>query len=87
MDNEFAGEFRDSCGILRMQVDAHNVVPVWTASAKMEYSAKTFRGKVSKVMDEYLVEFPELPAVVPWDREQPEGVDWDALIARVCRCG
>nr|BAF97082.1 CPD photolyase [Oryza rufipogon] len=75
---------REAPGVAVHQVDAHNVVPVWTASAKMEYSAKTFRGKVSKVMDEYLVEFPELPAVVPWDREQPEGVDWDALIARVC---
>lgn len=69
------------------QVDAHNVVPVWAASEKLQYSAKTFRSKVNKVIDEYLVEFPELPAVQPWDGEQPEEVDWDALIDRVCRYG
>uniref|UniRef100_A0A0D9XI42 Deoxyribodipyrimidine photo-lyase n=1 Tax=Leersia perrieri TaxID=77586 RepID=A0A0D9XI42_9ORYZ len=75
---------RDAPGVAVHQVDAHNVVPVWAASGKVEYSAKTFRSKVSKVMDEYLVEFPQLPAVAPWDREQPEEVDWDALIDRVC---
>jgi deoxyribodipyrimidine photo-lyase len=66
-------------------VDAHNVVPVWAASPKLEYSARTFRGKMNKVLDEYLVEFPELPEVVPWDREQPEEIDWDVLIDTVCR--
>jgi deoxyribodipyrimidine photo-lyase len=67
-------------------VDAHNVVPVWAASGKLEYSAKTFRSKVSKVMDEYLVEYPELPAWAPWCMEQPKGVDWDALINSTFRC-
>ncbi|KAL5231676.1 hypothetical protein ABZP36_030452 [Zizania latifolia] len=75
---------RDAPGVAVHQVDAHNVVPVWAASGKLEYSAKTFRSKVSKVMDEYLVEFPELPAVAPWDREQPDDVDWEALSDRVC---
>ncbi|XP_015697109.2 deoxyribodipyrimidine photo-lyase [Oryza brachyantha] len=79
------GDLRqDAPGVAVHQVDAHNVVPVWAASGKLEYSAKTFRSKVSKVMEEYMVEFPELPAVAPWDREQPEAVDWDALIERVC---
>ncbi|CAL4932961.1 unnamed protein product [Urochloa decumbens] len=75
---------RDAADMAVHQVDAHNVVPVWAASGKLEYSARTFRGKVSKVMDEYLVEYPELPALMPWDGEQPEDVDWDALIHRVC---
>ncbi|KAF0929995.1 hypothetical protein E2562_027184 [Oryza meyeriana var. granulata] len=75
---------RDAPGVTVHQVDAHNVVPVWAASGKLEYSAKTFRSKISKVMDEYLVEFPELPAVAPWDREQPEDVNWEELINRVC---
>lgn len=69
------------------QVDAHNVVPIWAASGKLEYSAKTFRSKVSKVMDEYLVEYPEFPALMPWHGEQPEDVEWDVLIDRVCRYG
>ncbi|WVZ78686.1 hypothetical protein U9M48_026357 [Paspalum notatum var. saurae] len=75
---------RDATDVAVHQVDAHNVVPVWAASGKLEYSARTFRGKVSKVMDEYLVEYPELPALAPWDGEQPDVTDWDALIDRVC---
>ncbi|KAG8088173.1 hypothetical protein GUJ93_ZPchr0010g9298 [Zizania palustris] len=75
---------RDAPGVAVHQVDAHNVVPVWAASGKLEYSAKTFRSKVSKVMDEYLVEFPELPVVALWDREQPEDIDWEALSDWVC---
>ncbi|KAL6890542.1 hypothetical protein ACP4OV_008797 [Aristida adscensionis] len=75
---------RDAPGVAVHQVDAHNVVPVWAASGKLEYSAKTFRGKVSKVMDEFLVDYPELPAVIPWDGEQPEDDDWDTLIDKVC---
>jgi deoxyribodipyrimidine photo-lyase len=73
--------------IVFTQVDAHNVVPVWAASGKLEYSAKTFRSKLSKVMDEYLVEYPELPGWAPWCMEQPKGVDWDALINSIFRCG
>ncbi|XP_047043085.1 deoxyribodipyrimidine photo-lyase-like [Lolium rigidum] len=72
-------------GLTVYQVDAHNVVPVWAASPKLEYSARTFRGKMNKVLDEYLVEFPQLPQVVPWDRDQPEEIDWDVLIDTVCR--
>lgn len=69
------------------QVDAHNVVPVWAASGKLEYSAKTFRSKVRKVLDDYLVEYPELPGLAPWCMDQPEDVDWEALINGVFRCG
>ncbi|KQJ96348.1 hypothetical protein BRADI_3g22580v3 [Brachypodium distachyon] len=76
---------RDDAGVAVHQVDAHNVVPVWAASGKLEYSAKTFRSKVSKVLDGYLVDFPGLPEVVPWDGELPEDIDWDVLIDRVCR--
>ncbi|KAF8760442.1 hypothetical protein HU200_010178 [Digitaria exilis] len=75
---------REAADMAVHQVDAHNVVPVWAASGKLEYSAKTFRSKVSKVMDEYLVEYPEFPALMPWNRQQPDDVDWDVLIDRVC---
>lgn len=73
--------------VLSTQVDAHNVVPVWTASGKLEYSAKTFRSKVNKVINEYLVEYPEVPQWAPWCMEQLKSVDWDALINSIFRCG
>ncbi|KAG8088174.1 hypothetical protein GUJ93_ZPchr0010g9298 [Zizania palustris] len=82
--NFFYGTDKLESFVAFTQVDAHNVVPVWAASGKLEYSAKTFRSKVSKVMDEYLVEFPELPVVALWDREQPEDIDWEALSDWVC---
>lgn len=40
------------------EVDTHNIVPCWTASTKQEFSAKTLRGKLAKLLPEYLVSFP-----------------------------
>ena len=42
------------------QVDAHNIIPIWTASEKQEYAAYTFRPKVLKIIDEFLTTFPEI---------------------------
>lgn len=42
-----------------MQVDAHNVVPCWSASDKREYAARTIRPKIRKQMDRYMTPFPE----------------------------
>ena len=45
------------------EVDAHNAVPVWEASPKLEVGARTLRGKLAKLYPEFLVPFPELPDV------------------------
>ena len=42
------------------QVDAHNIVPCWIASAKQEYNAHTFRPKINRLLSEFLVEYPVL---------------------------
>lgn len=42
------------------EVDAHNIVPCWVASNKLEYAAYTFRPKVLRKLPEYLTNFPEL---------------------------
>lgn len=44
------------------QVDSHNIVPVWIASDKQEYSARTIRNKINSKLNEYLTEFP--PVIV-----------------------
>lgn len=41
-----------------LQVDAHNIVPCWVASPKLEYAARTIRGKITKQLPEFLTEFP-----------------------------
>jgi deoxyribodipyrimidine photo-lyase len=37
-----------------VQVDAHNVVPIWHASPKREYGARTIRSKLNKLVDDCL---------------------------------
>lgn len=43
-----------------IQVDAHNIVPVWEASDKQEYAARTIRNKINNKLDKYLTDFPPL---------------------------
>lgn len=44
--------------IFLLQVDAHNIVPCWIASDKLEYGARTIRGKITRNLSEYLTPFP-----------------------------
>ncbi|CAM9470126.1 unnamed protein product [Heterosigma akashiwo] len=64
------------------QVDAHNIVPVWVASPKQEYAARTIRSKIHGVLPEFLVPFPELPAntAAAGAPAAPPPEDWDAVI-------
>ena len=41
------------------EVDAHNIVPVWEASQKREYGARTIRTKIHKHLPEFLRVRPE----------------------------
>ena len=42
------------------EVDSHNIVPVWIASPKEEYAARTIRNKINSKLDEFLTEFSPL---------------------------
>jgi len=61
------------------QVDAHNVVPVWEASEKQEYGARTIRNKIMNRLNEFLTEFP--PVIKhPVDTTYPcPTIDWDIV--------
>lgn len=70
------------------EVDAHNVVPVWRASDKLEYGARTIRNKINNQLAEFLNEYPVLENPgKPWEAGAPDTIDWDALIAEVSRFG
>ncbi|KAH9284864.1 Deoxyribodipyrimidine photo-lyase [Echinococcus granulosus] len=59
------------------QVDAHNVVPAWFASDKLEYSARTIRGKLHDKAKHLFTDFPPVihhPIPSKW-----EAVDWKAI--------
>ena len=42
------------------EVDAHNVIPCWVTSDKLEYSARTIRIKINRLVASYLVDFPKV---------------------------
>jgi deoxyribodipyrimidine photo-lyase len=42
------------------EVDAHNIVPCWTASPKQEYAAYTFRPKIHRLLPTFLEDFPRI---------------------------
>uniref|UniRef100_A0A0A1XCX0 Deoxyribodipyrimidine photo-lyase n=1 Tax=Zeugodacus cucurbitae TaxID=28588 RepID=A0A0A1XCX0_ZEUCU len=66
-----------------IQVDAHNVVPLWAASDKQEYGARTIRGKINSKLGEFLTEFP--PVIKhPYNKkiiENHEAIDWNTAEA------
>ncbi len=42
------------------EIDAHNIIPMWETSEKLEFAAYTIRPKIAKQIDKYLVQFPKL---------------------------
>jgi deoxyribodipyrimidine photo-lyase len=62
------------------QVDAHNIVPLWSASDKQEYAARTMRPKIEALLPKFFTEFPEVPPNAG-SVQLPEVVDWDAVIS------
>ncbi|KAH7306856.1 hypothetical protein KP509_22G034500 [Ceratopteris richardii] len=70
------------------EVDAHNVVPVWVASDKQEYGARTIRGKIHRHLPEFLVDYPPLlPPAHAWTLEKSDSIDWESLISEVTKKG
>ncbi|GKY98098.1 hypothetical protein MPSEU_000767600 [Mayamaea pseudoterrestris] len=45
-------------GIPLWQVDAHNIVPVWTAAPSRQVGARTLRPKIHNVYKQYMADFP-----------------------------
>ncbi|XP_070775215.1 CPD photolyase [Enoplosus armatus] len=64
-----------------IQVDAHNVVTCWVASPKLEYAARTIRGKINKLLPEFLTEFPLVEKHPYTATRTAKPVDWDKTLA------
>jgi deoxyribodipyrimidine photo-lyase len=62
------------------QVDAHNIVPLWIASDKQEYAARTLRPKIEALLPKFLSEFPDV-AGNSAATQLPAPVDWDQVIS------
>ena len=61
------------------EVDTHNIVPCWIASNKKEYAAYTIRSKISKLLAEFLVEFPKIKKHPYSWKENFSQVNWVKL--------
>ena len=59
-----------------VQVDAHNVVPCWIASPKLEYGARTIRTKIQNRLPEFLKQYPELLSNNPGELKGCKPVNW-----------
>lgn len=59
------------------EVDAHNIVPVWEASPKLEFAAHTIRKKINGRLDEYLTPFPSVKKIR--NKQRKKQTDWKAV--------
>jgi len=63
------------------EVDAHNIVPCWVTSPKLEFSARTIRPKIHKLVPHFLSIFPPLPTItVTWPSTN-RPTDWTELLS------
>lgn len=70
----------DEIEIPIIQVDAHNVVPLWEVSSKLEVGARTIRRKIHNKLEEFLTEFPTLK---PFPKKYTEPMvkqNWNELV-------
>ncbi len=66
------------------QVDAHNIVPCWLASTKQEFSARTFRPRLHRVLSEFLVDYPALKKhPTPW-KAATTNINWERNLKTLC---
>lgn len=64
-----------------IQVDAHNIVPCWEASPKLEYAARTIRGKINKVLTDFLTGFPLVEKHPYTATRTAKQVDWAKVLS------
>ena len=66
-----------------VQVDAHNIVPIWITSDKQEYAARTIRNKINSKLSEFLTEFPPVIKHQYKAKNTPDEIDWKNALESV----
>jgi deoxyribodipyrimidine photo-lyase len=61
------------------EVDAHNIVPCWIASAKQEYAAYTIRPKLRQHLAEFQTDFPKIRKHLFQYKGDKELLDWPSV--------
>lgn len=60
------------------EVDAHNIIPPWVTSTKQEYSARTIRSKINRLLPEWLVDFPKIAPIIV-GRVKSHPINWSKV--------
>ncbi|NBO36516.1 deoxyribodipyrimidine photo-lyase [bacterium] len=81
ISRKWKNDLANSINIPFYEVDAHNIVPCFFVSNKMEYGAYTLRPKIHKYLDEFLTNFPKLKLNQRTTRH--EKIDWDNLFKKL----
>lgn len=63
-----------------LEVDAHNIVPIWLASPKLEYQAATFRPKINRLLPEFLTQMPEMESYRMGSSLPRCAIDFDEIL-------
>lgn len=61
------------------QVDAHNIIPVWQTSPKLEYAAYTIRPKIHRLLPQFLIPFPNLQVHPSQPSKTRQTVNWSQV--------
>ena len=59
------------------EVDTHNIVPIWVASQKLEFAARTIRPKINVNLNEFLTDFPKLKPLE--STNQISKINWEHI--------
>lgn len=65
------------------EVDAHNIIPIWEASPKLEYAAYTLRPKIHRLLPQFLKPFPKLKVEFQRNITLPIMIDWEQLLKTI----
>jgi deoxyribodipyrimidine photo-lyase len=80
---EWKGKVIVGLDIPAYEVDAHNIVPCWLAASRRIMSFPTFKARISPMLEEWLVEYPQVPKLDrAWTDVGPAS-DWNGALDRV----
>lgn len=73
------GAYLEGRHIPLYQVDAHNLVPAWVASPKLEIGARTLRPKIHRLLGELLTPYPVVPVQTGAPAQRLQPINWEQL--------
>lgn len=74
--------------ISHVEVDTHNIIPVWETSDKKEYGAYTIRPKIHRLLSKFLVEIPAIVKIesktqIDFNRSLNTNFQWNYIINKI----